>query len=381
MTSSDGEPSPRAVVAEPDPAADEPAPGTEPDRLVLDLAERLWRHGLTVEVDHGIPGGVRIPLAVGHPDVPDRYLVAVLTDDQAYVDEPSVRVRDRLVPERLERLGWAVLRVWSAAAFLDPQAEVDRIRRAVHAAVPERVVLPVSPRTVPVVDDDSDGWAASGAVPVVAGPTASGPGAAADGTSGVPMTGMLDEVEYDVEPAPHHEVPSTAQAAKAAPRAGGTASPRAGGTPASGEARAEDRDGDGLTLGSGVLDVSAIVPAGDLLLPRQQDGPDGEPRAPMSVPVRVSTGMSRKVPKPPRTGEVQLSLAVPATPRPDIRTGLPIGAYSDDQLDEMATWLMSDGQERTRDELADALRAELGLTRRTHRVDSAVRAAVSRAMS
>ena len=135
---------------------------------MLDLAERLWRHGLTVEVDHGIPGGARIPLAVGHPDVPDRYLVAVLTDDQAYVDEPSVRVRDRLVPERLERLGWVVLRVWSAAAFLDPQAEVDRIRRAVHAAVPERVVLPVSPRTVPVVDDDSDGWAASSAVPVVA---------------------------------------------------------------------------------------------------------------------------------------------------------------------------------------------------------------------
>jgi hypothetical protein len=90
--------------------------------------------------------------------------------------------------------------------------------------------------------------------------------------------------------------------------------------------------------------------------------------------------MTRKAPKP-RTGEVQLSLAVPARPRPDIRKGLPIGAYSDDQLDEMATWLMSDGQERTRDELADALRAELGLTRRTHRVDSAVRAAVSRAMS
>ena len=115
-------------------------------------------------------------------------------------------------------------------------------------------------------------------------------------------------------------------------------------------------------------------PLSDLLLPRQQDGPDGGPRAPMSVPVQVPTGMVRKAPKPPRTGEVQLSLAVPARPRPDIRKGLPIGAYSDDQLDEMAAWLMSDGQERTRDELADALRAELGLTRRTHRVDSAVTA-------
>ncbi|HEY0118247.1 MAG TPA: hypothetical protein VGC04_05670, partial [Cellulomonas sp.] len=97
----------QVAAEEPAVASDEPAPAAEPDsaaepdRLVLDLAERLWRHGLTVDVDHGIRGGVRIPLVVGHPEVPDRFLVAVLTDDQAYVDEPSVRVRDRLVPERL----------------------------------------------------------------------------------------------------------------------------------------------------------------------------------------------------------------------------------------------------------------------------------------
>ena len=367
------------------------APAPEPDRLVLDLAERLWRHGLTVDVDHGIPGGVRIPLVVGHPDVPDRYLVAVLTDDRAYVDEPSVRVRDRLVPARLERLGWVVLRVWSVAAFLDPQAEVDRIRRAVHAAVPEPVALPVSPRVVPVVDDDADGWAASGAVPVVAGatpepaaagslPTDSAPrvpdaapraeamvaagtagaGAAAGagatgraapvgggidsgadgGDSPVPMTGIVDRVEYEIDPQ---------RAAPSAP------------------------------AGTSALDVAAIVPEGDLLLPRQQDGDETTPRAPASAPVRVPTGMVRRT--KPRTGEVQLSLAVPTSPRPDIRQGLPIGAYSDDQLDEMAAWLMSDGQERTRDELADALRTELGLTRRTHRVDTAIRAAVTRALS
>ena len=95
--------------------------------------------------------------------------------------------------------------------------------------------------------------------------------------------------------------------------------------------------------------------------------------------MRLSTGVIRKVPKT-RTGEVQLSLAVPARPRPDVRRGLPIGAYSDVQLDEVAAWLISDGQERSRDELADTLRAELGLTHRTHRVDTAIRAAVTRAM-
>ena len=122
------------------------AAATEPDRLLLDLAERLWKHGLLVEADHGIPGGDRIPLVVGHPDLPGEMLVAVLTDDEEYTAEPSVRVRDRLTADRLERVGWSVIRVWSAAAFMDPQAEVDRIRRAVHARVP----APAAPRTAPL---------------------------------------------------------------------------------------------------------------------------------------------------------------------------------------------------------------------------------------
>ena len=108
-----------------------PTAGTDPDRLVLDLAERLWRMGLLVDVGHGIPGGARIPLVVGHPDLPGQMLVAVLTDDAAYVSEPSIRVRDRQLPQRLERLGWTVVQVWSAAAFLDPQAEAQAICAAV----------------------------------------------------------------------------------------------------------------------------------------------------------------------------------------------------------------------------------------------------------
>ncbi|GMA24764.1 hypothetical protein GCM10025864_25230 [Luteimicrobium album] len=103
------------------------------DRLVLDLAERLWRTGLVVETDFGPAGADRVPLVVGHPDVPGELLVAVLTDDEAYVAQPSVRVRERQRRERLERLGWTVVQVWSAAAFLDPEKEAERIRRAALA--------------------------------------------------------------------------------------------------------------------------------------------------------------------------------------------------------------------------------------------------------
>jgi hypothetical protein len=405
-----------------EPAAGEPDTPGEPDRLVLDLAERLWRHGLTVEVDHGIPGGVRIPLVVGHPDVPDRFLVAVLTDDEAYTDEPSVRVRDRLVPERLERLGWSVLRVWAVAAFLDPQAEVDRIRRAVQAALPEPVAVPASPRVAPRVPDD---WSASGEVPSVAAAVAAAPAAsatvagtaagdpvavvpsatAATPASAGPDATVLPGAGADGDPASSSAPFSVAgavdlDALTAAPVVDRGAAPAARTSsarrPPAGRLPAETASPAGVASSMGTassVDGPSSSAAASASPAEQTTGapgpsePSSSATAPAtpgeqvaSAPVRVTTGVQRHVPKQ-RTGEVEIALAPPAPrPRPDIRKGLPIGAYSDDQLDELATWLRADGTERTRDELADALRAELGLTRRNHRVDTAIRAAVTRAM-
>ncbi|WP_369800523.1 hypothetical protein [Oerskovia sp. Root22] len=140
--------------------------GGNPDRLVIDLAERLWRAGLVVETDYGVAGGDRIPLVVGHPDLPGELLVAVLTDDDAYVAERSVRVRDRQIAERLESAGWVVAQVWSAAAFLDPAKEAERIRRVVQAVrdarLPERGGIAQTGGgdrivVVPVVADDEFG--------------------------------------------------------------------------------------------------------------------------------------------------------------------------------------------------------------------------------
>ena len=248
------------------------------DRLVLDLAERLWRHGLTVEVDYGISGGTRIPLAVGHPDLPGELLVAVLTDDSAYVVEPSVRVRDRKIADRLTVLGWSVVQVWSAAAFLDPQAEVDRIRRAVH-------------------------------------------------------------VQVDARPRPE------------------PARPR--------EAQVED----------GPADLSA------------DDAPDDE-----TSDDAMTGGTSSASPRPRTAGRTSVPPAVPSIaveqpvlpivtrPRPPVETGLPIRSYTDDQLDDLAAWLRSDGVERDREQLARALRADLGVTRRNAHVDAVIGAAVRRAL-
>jgi hypothetical protein len=135
--------------------------GRAPDRLLVDLGERLWKLGYLVETDYGAPDGDRIPLVVGHPDLPGELLVAVLTDDAAYVAEPSVRVRDRQLAERLERLGWVVTQVWSAAAFLDPDGEADRVRRLVQRVRDERIgtaggVVPPREVVVPVLPDEDE---------------------------------------------------------------------------------------------------------------------------------------------------------------------------------------------------------------------------------
>ncbi|HLS03712.1 MAG TPA: hypothetical protein VK030_03020, partial [Actinomycetales bacterium] len=125
----------------------------QPDRLLLDVAERIWRRGYVVEPVYGITDGATVPLAIAHPDEPERFIVAVLTDDADYISEPSIRTRDRLRAAELERLGWKVVHVWAAAAFMDPEREVSRVEQAVLAGrFPEKVhvaqALPAMPPAV-----------------------------------------------------------------------------------------------------------------------------------------------------------------------------------------------------------------------------------------
>ena len=70
--------------------------------------------------------------------------------------------------------------------------------------------------------------------------------------------------------------------------------------------------------------------------------------------------------------------ATARTPRPDVEVGLPISAYGDNELDELVAWIASDHVVRDEEQLAGALRAELGITRRSTRVDTAVAGAVRR---
>jgi hypothetical protein len=104
------------------------------DRLEAVVAERLRDAGVEIVVGLGSGRG-RIAIAARHPARSDRLVLAVETDGAAYAVAPTVRDRDRLRPEHLVRLGWAVHRIWSPAWADDPGGETRRLLAAYADAV------------------------------------------------------------------------------------------------------------------------------------------------------------------------------------------------------------------------------------------------------
>ena len=56
--------------------------------------------------------------------------------------------------------------------------------------------------------------------------------------------------------------------------------------------------------------------------------------------------------------------------KPAVRPGLPLAAYSDDQLDDMVAWIASDGVARSSEQLVEELRSELDIRRRGPQADA-----------
>ena len=95
------------------------------DALLTDLADRIRARGLNVELNYGIEHGMHIPMVVGLPEKPP--VLAIVTDDNRFMSVASTRRRHRFNKDDLESLGWSVIDVWSVAAFVNPDKEVDRV--------------------------------------------------------------------------------------------------------------------------------------------------------------------------------------------------------------------------------------------------------------
>lgn len=123
-----------AAGADGDPATVGRATGHEPNGFERDIAARLVARGIPVYQQWGV-AGYRIDLALAHPTRHGQMVLAVEADGDTYHRAASVRDRDRLRQEQLERLGWTFHRVWASAWFADPERETERIVASWHAAV------------------------------------------------------------------------------------------------------------------------------------------------------------------------------------------------------------------------------------------------------
>jgi very-short-patch-repair endonuclease len=124
----------------------------ELDPFEKDVRDRLAACGITVVPQYGV-GGYRVDFAATHPQDPGRMVLAIEADGASYRRSGSVRDRDRLRGEHLQRLGWSFHRLWSTNWFADPRAEVAKVRdayqRAVDAAEPPEPDEPQPPVQAP----------------------------------------------------------------------------------------------------------------------------------------------------------------------------------------------------------------------------------------
>jgi hypothetical protein len=106
----------------------QPGPFEEVVRAALEEA------GLRVVPAVGA-GGYTVDLAIAHPDDPERYVLGIECDGPGYWSAPSCRDREVGNPAVLGRMGWNRCRVFAAAWFRDPEAELARILEAYRAAL------------------------------------------------------------------------------------------------------------------------------------------------------------------------------------------------------------------------------------------------------
>jgi len=184
------------------------------------VRDRLAAAGITVVPQYGV-GGYRVDFAAMHPEDPGRMVLAIEADGATYWQSGSVRDRDRLRGEHLQRLGWRYHRLWSTNWFGDPDAEVAKVRDAYSRAVSR----PGSHPAPEAGDESLSGAATSAGASRGAGSAGPSRAGASDMTSRslqpattdltpatrdlTPASGQLAPATRDLTPATGHLAPAT----------------------------------------------------------------------------------------------------------------------------------------------------------------------------
>ena len=83
--------------------------------------------------------GYRIDIAVRHPSKPSVYLCGIECDGATYHSARSVRERDRLRQEILQKYGWKLYRIWSTDWFRNPSLQTRQLLRYLKELHPPAV--------------------------------------------------------------------------------------------------------------------------------------------------------------------------------------------------------------------------------------------------
>jgi superfamily I DNA and/or RNA helicase/very-short-patch-repair endonuclease len=111
-----------------------------------DVAEFLENKGYMVEKQVGV-SSFRIDLAIRDPNRPKVYALGIECDGATYHSGKTVRDRDALRQEVLERLGWKIYRIWSTDWFrINQRARADLID-AVETALGNKKSNPAPTKT------------------------------------------------------------------------------------------------------------------------------------------------------------------------------------------------------------------------------------------
>jgi superfamily I DNA and/or RNA helicase/very-short-patch-repair endonuclease len=100
----------------------------------VDVASLLVSRGFAVKAQVGV-AGFFIDLGVVSPRGDGGFVLGIECDGATYHSAKSVRDRDRLRQEILERKGWTIHRIWSTDWFKNREAEVERLLSALRTAV------------------------------------------------------------------------------------------------------------------------------------------------------------------------------------------------------------------------------------------------------
>jgi very-short-patch-repair endonuclease len=112
----------------------------------VDMRDRLVEAGIPLSAQYGV-SGFRIDFAAHRPDQPTQMVLAIETDGASYHASPTVRDRERLRQQHMERLGWRFHRIWSTDWFTQREKEIARAIVAYNEAL--AAPAPSAPVTAP----------------------------------------------------------------------------------------------------------------------------------------------------------------------------------------------------------------------------------------